>query len=75
MPLELDPNDAQIWTNRGAVRVALGEFKEAIADFDRALELNPKDAIAWQYRGVARQAQSEKRARADMPPPAHPREP
>ena len=31
--------------NRGTAKDELKQYKEAIADYDKAIELNPKDAV------------------------------
>ncbi len=38
---------------RGVVKMELGEFTQAIADFNQALKLNPNDSQAYYYRGKA----------------------
>ncbi|MBM3384390.1 MAG: tetratricopeptide repeat protein, partial [Betaproteobacteria bacterium] len=51
--IELKPDYAEAWYNRG---VTLGDFKrheEALASYDRAIELKPDYAAAWSNRGVA----------------------
>ncbi|NJL42609.1 MAG: tetratricopeptide repeat protein [Pseudanabaena sp. SU_2_4] len=40
--IDLNPNYADAYYNRGKARTALGNPKGAIADYDRALRLNPK---------------------------------
>ena len=39
--------------NRGAAFELLGNIKQAIGDFDRAIDLNPKYAEAYMNRGIA----------------------
>ena len=39
---------------RANFRVALDKYKEALADYDRAIELNPDDAVAYSNRGIAK---------------------
>ena len=38
---------------RANFRAALGKYKEALADYDRAIELNPAYAVAYSNRGTA----------------------
>ena len=49
--LELDPQDANTWGNRGIALANLGRYEEAVASYDRSLELDPQDANAWGNRG------------------------
>ena len=51
--LELNPNDASAFNNRGFAYSNLGKYRQAILDYDRAIELNPKDADAYYNRGNA----------------------
>ena len=39
--LELDPEDAEAWYNKGASLPGLGRHEEAVRCLDKALELNP----------------------------------
>jgi tetratricopeptide (TPR) repeat protein len=39
--IELDPNDAQSYNNRGQAHLSKGHREQAIADFRKALELQP----------------------------------
>jgi tetratricopeptide (TPR) repeat protein/S1-C subfamily serine protease len=43
--------EAYAYLNRGRAKSALGNKKEAIADYDRALAINPKFAKAYSNRG------------------------
>src|SRR5262249_48628646 len=51
--IELDPNYAVAWADRGNIYGRLGENDQAVADCSRALELDPKLADAWNSRGLA----------------------
>ena len=48
------PEDAKAYTNRGVAKLKLGDYRGAIADFDRAIELNPDAAAACYGRGGAK---------------------
>jgi tetratricopeptide (TPR) repeat protein len=64
--IELDPNFAEVWVNRGTAKGNLKRHKEAITDFDKAIELNPNDVKAWVNRGAAKgNLQRNKEAIAD----------
>ena len=39
--IELNPNDAKAYYNRGLAKSDLQDYKGAIADFNKAIELNP----------------------------------
>ena len=49
--LEGLPNDAETWSNIGAVHRRLGNWKEAIATFEKAMRLNPRDANLFYNSG------------------------
>ena len=40
--IELDPNYALAYTNRGLAKAHLKQYSEAIADYDKAIELDLK---------------------------------
>ncbi len=44
--------DADAYFNRGAAYCKLGEYRQAIPDFDRAIGINPKYAEAYYSRGA-----------------------
>jgi tetratricopeptide (TPR) repeat protein len=48
--IELDPDSAKDYNNRGLMYFRNGQFPEAIADLDRALEINPKLDSAYNNR-------------------------
>lgn len=52
--LELNPNLADAYLNRGTVNLALGNHKEAVADCDNALKLNPDFVVAYINRAAAK---------------------
>ncbi|NJO43284.1 MAG: tetratricopeptide repeat protein [Cyanobacteria bacterium RU_5_0] len=54
--IELDPESARAYNNRGNVRRELGDNEGAIADYTRAIELDPNLASAYANRGLARHA-------------------
>jgi len=51
--IELDPNNAAAYNNRGYAYYNLKEYDKAIRDYDRAIELNPNDAESYKDRGRA----------------------
>ena len=54
--LELAPNDAAAWSNRGNVQLALGDPQAAIADQTHAMELDPTSPDPHLNRGTAEEA-------------------
>ena len=51
--LEADPQNPQLYIQRGMVSFKLGEITPAIADFDRAEHLNPALTPSLWQRGIA----------------------
>jgi tetratricopeptide (TPR) repeat protein len=54
--LERAPREASAWSNRGNVRLALGDPRGAIADQDRAMGLDPASGDPHLNRGTAEEA-------------------
>jgi tetratricopeptide (TPR) repeat protein len=54
--IELDPQYARAFLNRGAARHDQGNLDVAIQDYTRAIELDPQFASAYNNRGIARGA-------------------
>jgi len=54
--LDLEPEDAAAWSNRGNVRLALGDAQAAIADQGRAMALDPTNPDPHLNRGTAEEA-------------------
>ena len=50
--IELNPNDAGAYYNRGVAYYKQGKYQQALADYDKALELNPQGATIYNDRGV-----------------------
>ena len=51
--IELNPDYAAAYNNRGIAKSHLGQDEAALADYDRAIELNPALAVAYNNRGNA----------------------
>ena len=51
--MELQPNDADAYYNRGVAYAKKGDFDNAIKDYNTAIQLNPDDADAYCNRGEA----------------------
>lgn len=52
--IELQPNDPDLYVNRGNMFVRMGRFDEAILEFSSALSLRPKCSISFNGRAYAR---------------------
>ena len=52
--IELNPNFALAYYNRGLAKHKLGEHKEAIQDYNKAIEIDPNLGLAYLNRGVAK---------------------
>jgi tetratricopeptide (TPR) repeat protein len=51
--IEIDPNYADAWNNKGIALHNLRKFKEAIDCCDMAIKINPNYADAWNNKGVS----------------------
>ena len=51
--LQLAPENAAAWNNRGVTLKNLELYDEAIKSFDNAIEINPDFAMAWNNKGKA----------------------
>ena len=51
--MELNPKNIHAYVNRGGTYVKLGNHRQAIADYDKAIELNAAFALAYFNRGLA----------------------
>ncbi len=51
--LDLQPDDATVWHNRGSALFQLQRYQETVESCDRAVQLRPDYARAWTHRGLA----------------------
>ena len=51
--IQLDPNDAQAYANRGVSFHDMGQYQRAIEDFDQAIQLDLDLAEAYAGRALA----------------------
>ena len=49
--IRLDPDNAELYRNRGVAYKKLGQFYYALRDFSRAVQLDPNDAGSYSNRG------------------------
>tara|TARA_Y100001954_G_C15583480_1_gene489575 strand:- start:136 stop:729 length:594 start_codon:yes stop_codon:yes gene_type:complete len=52
--IELKPNYALAYYNRGLVKTRLNDFNGAIDDYSKAIEINPKDEEYFSNRGLVK---------------------
>lgn len=52
--IQLNPEFAPAYNNRGAAKVALGRYDSAIPDFDKAIAIAPEYSAAYSNRGGAK---------------------
>ena len=52
-PCDWSPTALTIYVNRGLMKSNLGQFREAIADYDQALRLDPDDVRAYVSRAAS----------------------
>lgn len=49
--IEINPDDADIWSYKGSALYTLGRYEEALDAFDKSLEINPKNENVWSFKG------------------------
>ncbi len=65
--IELVPNDAKAYRERGCMKADLGDHRGAIADFTKAIEFNPFDSKSYFNRGLEKaKIEDSQRAIADF---------
>jgi tetratricopeptide (TPR) repeat protein len=52
--IEIDPNYALAYTNRGSAKIELKQYHEAIEDYNKAIEINPIHADNYYNRGLTK---------------------
>jgi tetratricopeptide (TPR) repeat protein len=52
--IQINPNFASAYNNRGEVKQHLDNFKDAIADFTKAIQIDPSYAVAYSNRGATK---------------------
>ena len=52
--IELNPNDANLYSERGFAKYAIEQFEEAIEDFDKAIGLDKNNAGFYSNRGLCK---------------------
>ena len=65
--IQLNPNGADAFSNRGGAYRAKGQYDRAIEDYNQAIQLNPNYADAFYNRGVSWELKNDlQRALADF---------
>lgn len=59
--IELDPDNAQTWFNKGVTLGELGRHDDAFKAYEKAIKLNPDNAWAWFNRACAYSLKGDKR--------------
>jgi tetratricopeptide (TPR) repeat protein len=59
--IQLNPQYATAYSNRGAAKHDLGDKGGAMRDYNTAIRLNPKYATAYSNRGIAKAQSGDKR--------------
>ena len=57
--LRRNPNDAEVYKDRGFIFMGKGYLEQAIIDFTKSLQLNPNNVKAYNYRGLANAQKNE----------------
>ena len=60
--IQLKPDFAEAYTNRGVAKHRLGRYVAAIADCDKAIQLRPDEALAYANRGYVKTQLSQQEA-------------
>jgi Flp pilus assembly protein TadD len=65
--IELDPENASMYCNRGLVYDHEGDNEKAILEYDRAIELDPKESELYYMRAKSYKSKGDlKAARRDL---------
>lgn len=48
--IQLDPQNADAWSEKGYALTELGKYDEAMQVLDQAIQLDPQNAEAWGYK-------------------------
>lgn len=51
--LDINPNYAEAWADKGTVLIRIGKYLEALSCCKKAININPNDSINWSTRGNA----------------------
>ena len=57
--IQMNPDSAAAYTNRGVAKARLSQYAAAVVDFDQAIRLKPEYALAYSNRGSAKSELSQ----------------
>ena len=60
--IQLNPNYADAYNDRGIARSNSGDKQGAIADYEQAIKIQPNNASAYDNRGIARLSLGDKQS-------------
>ena len=52
--IKANPQEAEVYNNRGNTKIASGEKEGALADYTKAIELDPNNINAYKNRGLVK---------------------
>jgi tetratricopeptide (TPR) repeat protein len=51
--IAMNPNDSEVWRQKGTALSEMNRYTDALEAFDRALTIDPGDSDAWLHKGMA----------------------
>ena len=57
--IEIDPNIAEVYNNRGILRKEMNDLDGALQDYNKAIELDPNDAMSYNNRGILKKEMND----------------
>ena len=63
--IEINPQIASAYYNRGVAKDNLEDYQGAIADYTKAIEIDPDDASAYTNRGISRELVNDLKGACD----------
>ena len=57
--IEIDPNIAEVYNNRGILRKEMNDLDGALQDYNKAIELDPNDAMSYNNRGILKKKMND----------------
>ena len=63
--IEINPQSASAYYNRGVFKDNLEDYQGAIADYTKAIEIDPDDASAYTNRGNSKELVNDRKGACD----------